>query len=225
MGTYGGFAPGAERYGGGNRRLQRIVESLNAQRGDAYDTTGTSTVYADNMAVARSIDGAWSTNTRLANIADPERTTELARWERILAIVPGANDSDQTRRARIRERRARTGRMPTSQSIADDVRRACGDVFVTIHHLTTANARVFWPGGTQDPDSPWYSTVAYVAVELRIPAAMSTGEFLDRTAPLAEIMDGRLPAWVTWGWFIEPSTGTGFILDDEHNLDAEAFDE
>ena len=220
MGTYGGLAPGAERYGGGNRRLQRIIESLNAQRGDAYDTTETSTVYADNMAVARSIDGAWATNTRLANITDPARTTELARWERILAIVPGANDSDQTRRARIIDRRARTGKMPTSQSIADDIRAICGNTFVGIHHLTVDNAVTYWPGGTPDADAPWYSTIAYIAIELTIPNGMGLGEFLDTIAPMSEMLDGRLPAWVTWAWFI----GSGFILDDEHNLDAEAFD-
>lgn len=225
MGTYGGLAPGAERYGGGNRRLQRILEALNRARGTAYDVSFDSNVYAENMAVARAIDNAWGTNQRLGRLADPASTSDVPRWERILGTVPNITATEIERRAFIVDRFARAGVPPTLQEVVDELTAALGPMFVAIHHLTPATAVTWWPGGTPNPDAPWYSTIAYIPVEVTQPVGMSDGEFVDRLSVLAPVLDGRLPAWVTWDWYVlDSSLALGFILDDPKNLDREAFD-
>lgn len=143
----GPFTPG-ERYGAGEGNsdaplLQRVFESIAAQRGDAYDQTTLSKVGAENMAYARAVtfDG-WGTNQRLANGFDPQRMTlasgMLPRWERIFGINPLPTDSEVVRRARIIAAWAKIGQTNAVQAVTDALSAALGPVFVGVNHQTYA---------------------------------------------------------------------------------------
>jgi len=195
MGEHGGLQPGVERYGGGNRRLQRIIESLNAQRGTAYNTDVTSTVYIDNAAAARGIDAAWATNARVAAICDPYRTPLLERWEKILALPSTGTESE--RRARFAELLSRHGKEPTESALVVAISAALGPVFVALEHIPLTDALVYWPGGTPNADFPWMSTVAHLLVHVEASPGMSEGQFYDAVGGLFQLMDARVTAWDT----------------------------
>ena len=147
MPNFGGFAPGAERYGGATPTLQRVLESLNANRGSAYNTTNTSTVWVENMAIARAITDFWDQNQRLSYQNDPFRmTVTLARWETILGLSPLPTDTPIERRARVQSRFKRTGQRVFTQYVSDQLKAVLGPVFVkTIHLQPGVDATSWWP--------------------------------------------------------------------------------
>lgn len=241
MPAFGGQNPGYERYGGGTPNLKRLVDSLNSQRGTAYNTDQSSNVYAENMAYARAINHAWSDNNRLANQWDAQRMTDfLPRWEKIFGIVPDPLDSLQARRAVIANAFLRLGQQPGYQAVYDACLAAVGsDVFVGIVHTTSAagvngpavvwtpDTTPAWPVGNVDPSHvlTWYSNIAHVLIQVQQPASMGDAEFSGRVGKLWPILDSFLPAWVTWDWFkVIHAGGTvkGFFLDEE-NLNVEVF--
>ena len=228
MPTFGGMSPSPIRYGGGIPSLQRIIESLASQLGTAYDTEDTDgIVYLELMAEARCIQAMWSQNARMANQWQAARMTDfLERWERIYKIPVFFSDTLVERRARVGVAQARVGRSD-GPAVYDVCSTILGTAFVAIVHTTSAAAVVWtptgWPMGSHGTTN-WYSTVAHVAVKVTQPSSMSDAEFYDRTAALMVALDGVLPAWVTFDWYREGGFGAGFYLDDEHNLDNEAFD-
>lgn len=231
MPAHGGLTPGFERYGGGAPGLKRILESLNAARGSAYDTSATSTVYAENLAIARAIAESWSTNARMANQWDTARMTDfIPRWEKIYGLYPLPSDTPTDRRKRIAAAAARVGKQPNYQYAFDLVKAALGACFVSILHTpsTDPHAIVIWPGaGNTTPTVAWYSSVAYVAVLVQQPAGMNDGAFYGTVGQIYPILDGILPAWVTFDWIRRDIHGggvAGFWLDDANDLDNEGFD-
>ena len=235
MPQYGGRCPFPRRWGGGGvgipgkNRLALILDSLNAQLGTAYDVTLGSTVYARNMALARGLNAVWASNGRLANQWNPPRMSEfLSRWEAIYGIYPAPGASDSARRVAIGKAAARLGQSPTLQQVIDLLTVELGPVFVGMVHTSSAQAYVItppsWPVGVQDAVRDWLSTVAYVAIQVTQPAGMDDGTFYQTAARVYSVLDPILPAWVTFAWFRNASTGVkNFILDDPHNLDNEAF--
>jgi hypothetical protein len=143
----GGLHPHPKRTGGGAPLLQRVVESLDQQRGTGIDTSPQSPAHAENMAMARAITAMWGTNGRLANQSDPDRMTGtcLSRWEKILGIPVNPLDPDTVRRARVKTIRARIGVRQAIQSMNDALVAALGAVFVQIELLTPATANTQWP--------------------------------------------------------------------------------
>ncbi len=237
MGVHGGLAPYPERYGAGSKRLERILRALNNARGTAYDTSQTSNVYAENMALARALDAAWSTNQRLANQWDPERiTTSLARWEKILGLHPYVTDTDAERRARIADRLLHVGVPKTHQEVYDRLHDVLGaDVFVAVRYIDINNAVRFFPGSIPagPEEDSWYATIAHILVHVQKPDAMTEGEFYEKVKDVHRVMDAIAPAWATWDWYRngEGHSGlwaedaeAGFFLDDDHNLDNQIFD-
>lgn len=243
----GGFSPGPERYGGGDGNgsaplLQRVFESIAAQRGDAYDQTVNTAVGVENMALARALtfDG-YGANTRLANQFLPSKMTAdglLPRWEVILNVPPLPGDTEPVRRARVAAALARIGQPNTHQPIVDALTSALGELFSgTIQYDTPDNAVSIWPGWTSGPGGPptdtvpWYSTIDRIQVELLVPPAYQTptgGPNAAWWAALnvgAAVLDVMLPAWVVWQFFVESSHGDDcFYLDEASgNLDLEIF--
>ncbi len=234
---FGGFHPFPKRFGGSTRRLQRIVESLNSQRGTAYDTTQSSYVYAENMAAGRAIDNAWSTNQRLGNQWQSARmTTLLPRWEKILQVYPLTSDTDTDRRVRVATKRARVGTMPTQGAMISELEAAVGDVFEAVEYIDVDDANIHvpdgtYPFGTVAAGSPWSSTVAHILIRTSKPAAYTEGQYYEAVAPIHPIMDAIAPAWVTFDWYrLEVGGLAGFYLDhpvaagDTPNLDNMVFD-
>ena len=231
MPVHGGLTPGFERYGGGAPGVKRILEALNAARGSAYDTSATSTVYAENLAIARAIAESWSTNARMSNQWDANRMTDfIPRWEAIYGLYPLPTDTPVERRARIAIAAARAGKQPNYQTVFDLLRAALGTTFVSIIHTlsTDPHAAIIWPGASNvTPTVDWYSSVAYVAVLVKQPAGMNDGQFYNAIGQMYPILDGVLPSWTTFDWIRRDIHGggvAGFWLDDLPNLDNEGFD-
>lgn len=228
MPSFGGLHPLPMRMGGGITVLQRIVESLSSQLGTAYDSEDRDgIVYLELLAEARCIAAMWSQNARLANQWQGARMSDfLERWERIYKLPVFPSDTLSMRRARVSVAQARVGGAD-GPAVLDVCTTILGSAFVSIVHTTSAGAVVWtptgWPMGSHGTLT-WYSTVMHVAVKVTQPSSMDAAEFYDRTAALMVALDGILPAWVTFDWFRESGLGAGFYLDQDANLDNEAFD-
>lgn len=242
MPRFGGLCHYPNRFGGkgpSGVRLEGFLNSLNQARGDAYDTSATSNVYAENFAAARVINDIWSTEARFANQWDAARmTTNLPRWEKILGLSPLPSDSDTTRRLRVGNLFSRTGQSPFTSYLAVQLAALLGPVFVAVEYISYANARMTspdntYPWGIVVAGSPWSSTTAHILVRTRIPAGYREADFQSAIGLIAPFMEALLPAWSTFDWYRPggtsinvvggPSAG-GFYLDDGQNLNFEVFD-
>jgi len=238
----GGLSPSPERSGGGRPTIGRVLDSLVAQLGSAYDGSTNTTVWAYAIAYARAIAELYSTNLRLSHQWDPARMTDfLPRWEVILGLHPAPTDTVVARRAAVGLAMSRIGKRPTYQAVVDQLTAVLGPVPFSIVHGSSATANVWtpiiWPMGSHPTGSTftpamapyvqplpgWYSTVAEITIIVSKPAGIGDGDFYTRLGAIHTVLDPLLPAWVTWNWIrqdIHP--GAGFFLD-EPNLDAEGF--
>lgn len=153
MPAYGGYSPGAERYGGAKPTVRTLLEALNAARGTAFDISETSPAWCESMALARCIAEVYDTNERLGNQFDPWRTCLLERWEKICNLAVGQNDTEAARRARLAAHVARTGTTPSYQTIYDLVEGLIDPIPFEIVHTAPGDAGVIahWPAA-------WYVT-------------------------------------------------------------------
>lgn len=242
MPRFGGLCHYPNRFGGKGIygvRLEGILNGLNQARGDAYDTSTSSNVYAENLAIARVLNDIWSTNARLANQWDASRmTTNLGRWETILGISPSPSDSDSTRRARIGATFARTGQSPFTSYLSTQLSAILGSVFVSVEYISYANARITvpdatYPWGSVFPGAPWSSTTARILIRTAIPTGYRETDYQAAIALMVPFLEAVAPAWITYDWYRPgpvsvsvvggPSAG-GFYLDDTRNLGFEVFD-
>jgi hypothetical protein len=223
----GKYAPFPERYGGlGNQAkptIRVLADALGKARGTAYDTTEGGTVEVRDWGVARALWEGWETNDRLARVTDVRRVAGamLGRWEAILAKPPEPGDTIVARQSRLVDIQRREGQTPHQQYVLDRLTELLGDILVQVHHIAPADAVMYWPGGTELPGYPWYSTVCYLPVQVQRPTGFTWPDFFGRIGKLAALLDDILPAWITFDWFLTE----GFILDEENNLDGAAFDE
>ena len=235
---FGGFHPYPRRFAGGKPQIKVVHDSLNAQRGTAYDATNSeTTVWLENHAIARAItfDG-WGTNTRLANQRDPLRMTDmLPRWERIFKIVPSPSASDAARRLVVLRRFERFGKTSNHARLTTALAEQLGDFFVAVEYIPLAVANVnvpdgTYPWGTPNALVPWSSTVAHVLVLLQKPTGASEGQFYEEAGKVKPLLDPIMPAWCTISWYRAPELGApisiaggpsmaGFYCDNAHNLD------
>ena len=159
---YGGMTPYPRRYGGKGPglRLEATLNSLNLARGTAYDTTQSSVVYAENMAIARALNAGWATNARLGAAFDPQRLTGtmIPRWEKIMAIVPSPTDDDATRRARLVANWQRWGQNFNTSLLVNTVTTLLGSTLVAVQFTDVAGATSYWPAGQLNATNnmwPW----------------------------------------------------------------------
>lgn len=241
MGKFGGMTPFPRRFGGGKPRVQIILESLNADRGTAFDASNSNTtVYVNDMAIARAISAAWGTNQRLANMWLPTRmsTDVLERWETIFNLHPAPTDSEDTRRGRVENLLARFGQGAIHSRLQAELSEALGSAFVAVEYISYANAVITVPDGTYPWGSvaagaPWSSTTAHILVRMQKPSGWTEKQFYDAAGQVPLILDPIMPVWTIADWYRPgpvsvsvsggPSAG-GIYLDDDHNLDNEVFD-
>jgi|GEM_PF-3162123 len=242
MPRFGGLCPYPSRFGGKGPYgvlLEGILNGLNQGRGDAYDVTSTSNVYAENLAIARVLNDIWSTNARLSNQWDAARmTTSIGRWEKILGINPLPTDSDTTRRTRIAGIFSSTGQSPFTSYLTTQLASLLGPVFVAVEYISYANARITVPDGTYPwgmvaIGAPWSSTTAHILIRTKLPTGYREADFRAAVGLIPMFMDAVGPAWIDFDWYRPgavnvnvvggPSAG-GFYLDDVPNLDFEVFD-
>lgn len=241
--SFGGYRPYPRRFGGGKPRLEIIHESLNAQRGSAFDASNPDTiVWLENMAIARALcfDG-WGTNERLSYQWDPDRMTDmLPRWEKIFRIVPPPTANGNERRAVIRARFRRFLDVTALHSrLYTKLSEVLGPAFYAIEYISVANAVVHvpdatYPWGTVAAGFPWYSTVAHMLVRLQKPTGWTEGDFYEAAGKVAPTLDPIVPAWLTFDWYRASECGApiavvggpsaaGFYLDCPHNLGNQVF--
>jgi hypothetical protein len=236
------MSPYPKRYGGGGSRVKFILDSLNADRGTAYDATNRlTTVYVENMCIARALSAAWGTNERLGNLWVPTRASMdiIARWERIMALSPLPTDTDFDRRAHVAALFARFGQATLSARITTILTAALGASFVAVEHISYANANILVPDATYPwgafvpGSSSWSSTSARILVRMTKPAGWTEYDFYAAAGLVVTLIDPILPVWSTVDWYRPgpinvnvsggPSAG-GFYLDDANNLDNEVID-
>ena len=242
MGTYGGFSPQPERYGGGKRRVEYILDALlqSDQAEIGLDTTPANQssppnpVWIEEVATARAINAAWNTNERGANEFDPRKTMSmLPRWEKIFGIVPLATDSLSVRRARVTFFFQALGKSPTYGQINDDLKYlgttpdGQNSAYVGLVHTSSATGPLYYPGSPfanpYDPNGTttfgvslvdWWSAVLNLSVQVTQPAGMPGTVFSDLVGAMGAYLDGALPAWMTFCFFqLNYAAGPGFFLD------------
>lgn len=209
----GGWSPSPERTGGGDAGtgttlLQRVFESLAAQRGDAYDQTINSAVGVENLAYARALvyDGYFA-NQRLANNCLPSRATlaagTLQRWELILATPPLPSDSEIVRRARVVAAWARIGEPNSIQPMIDALQAVLGPLYIGIVHQNLGNALTYvngvsYPIGTPTT-APTFAVsgtptgVYYIAINITVTGGYGVGTFqwyLDGVLQATDLITG-----------------------------------
>ena len=224
MPNLGGYCPLPLRLGGGESTVRVIYESLNNGLGSAYDTTDASTVTAETSADARTIEALWSANARLTNQWDPRRMTDfIGRWEKIFALVPAVDDSDNTRRTRLAAKFQALGGplYATTELICSTI---LGDAYIGVEYTSLADSHSNWPGGTPPQPDMWSSTVAHILVRVEQPANATVVEFLGLLNETMAFLGDFLPAWVTFDWGLYADNDTNGFYLDENNLDYQTFD-
>lgn len=240
MPSFGGFAPYPRRLGGGRTRLQEVLDTLNADKGTAFNTENTqSVVYAENMALARDISAAWGTNERLSKLWDARRMPldAIKRWEKILALAPAPEDNDQTRRERIEHSFSRFGKPSINNILSAALIEALGSAFVSIDYIDYAFASITVPDGSYPWGSvlegaPWSSNTARLLVRMQKPTGWREIDFYAAVGVLATELESALPVWATFDFYrpgpvsssVGGVTAAGFYLDDESNLDNQVLD-
>jgi hypothetical protein len=239
VGTYGGFAPQPERYGGGKRRAEHILDALSHSTTTeiGVDSSEGTEAWIEDFATARAIEAAWGTNERGANEFDPRRTQSmLARWETILGALPLPEDRPPAQRERLEFKWQALTKRPTRQQMVDDLAEIAGGVFVEFTTTSSTTGPSYYPGSPfSNPYTAtgatvfgdivdWWSNVLHLAVQVVRPAGMTALDYADNLAAMNLYLDGALPAWVTWSTYQLAHAGAvGFYLD-EADLDLEAFD-
>jgi hypothetical protein len=215
----GGFAHLPVRLGGGEPRVETIYNSLNQARGTAYDTTDESNVTAETLAQARAIDAAWGANERMSLQTDPRRMSDfLSRWEKILRLHPGPDDTVVARRSAVQVKfLAWIG----PAGLEDLVAEIAGDSFIGIELTALADSVPRWPPNGY-PNN-FTSNCAHILVRVRFGANQTMAEFWDMRARLSRTLADFLPAHMTFdiGTY-RVGGGTGFFLD-ERNLNYSTF--
>ena len=238
-GTYGGFSPQPERYGGGRRNIEFILDHLlqSDVQEVGLDVTHGSCVWVEEVATARAINSAQNTNERGANEFDPRRMQSmLPRWETIFGVVPPLNSTLPLRRKAITFKFNALGKSPTPGQIMDDLTYLAttsdgeSTIFVGITNTSSATGPSYFPGssfpnpyvigGATVVGSlvDWWSAVLNVCVNVVMPAGMSETVYNDLIGAMSSYLDGTLPAWCTFCF----AQSTGFFLD-QANLSVEAF--
>lgn len=230
----GNFNPSPLTTGAEKGRLEEVLlaDGLDAD-GTALAKDVDSFVWAERNAEARALAYLWHLNRRMANQWDPRRMTDfLPRWEKILGLRPLAGATDVARRAAVLAKMQLFGQPGTQQVLTDLLHTLFDELGIFVGIVNTSSAVAVGtvpggatvPGGVTLPDGDWYSSIAHLAIETVQPDGVDDPTFYDAVGQIAQAIDGIVPAWVTFDWFLDGSHGAGFYLDEEKNLDNQRFD-
>jgi hypothetical protein len=144
------FRTGAEK----GQAIETLLQSLNQELGTtyaAYFPEGTNTiVWVENYTVAKAANDLWESNQRLVNQFDPNRMSVfIPRWETILGLVPGPNDSLTDRKKKIADKFSLWSSPPTFQGVSDHIKNIIGNIFVELEPGDVTQGSV--PGGAIVP--------------------------------------------------------------------------
>lgn len=184
--------------GGSTRRITRIYDALIANRGDAVTTEQGTIAGGEIVADARLLSLAdRAIDRRVVQGQDPRKLTNprLARWESVLGITRGVNDTDLVRRLRVASRL-----LANADAGSGGISRIAQEAFAPwatqVHYHDAATAMVAWPGTGEDTE--WTSSVALITVEYIRPSGATDAECEPRVAACLASLDENLPAWTTF---------------------------
>jgi hypothetical protein len=195
---------------------------LQDARGSAYSKELSGLVHVENQALARAHAARWRDAERLAANANPATAYEKAEeWRQTLGVRPRDGDTPERLRTRCAARLL-AARGATRQSIDDAVSALLGSVYVKTWRyygtdLATPPTNTYWPtinpgnSGNDLGGGAWYSDRSHMVVEVTQPSDVGLAEFLDKVDQAYELLDLRLPAWVTFDWAL--NVEDGFTLD------------
>lgn len=225
------FAP-SSRYA----QLVAIHQSLLDARGTAYDTSYGTAVWGECLSQARVIFEGWETLRRMSVQRDPDRMTDmLPRWEAILKLAVPFGSSFNARRAVVKRKLQQIAASMTVAGLNQLLAQIYPNIFQAIvrahSDATPPNAQLAHlpggltvPGGVTLTDGAFTSSIYAVLVNVAQPAWMTDSAFYREAKSLYEWVTPVFASHGVIDWFRNASDATeSFMLDDEHNLDNQAF--
>lgn len=195
-------------FGGGESTIDVVHEALLDAYAPGWDVSDEGDKTAEAYMQALAVTFIWTANRRMANQAQPLKMIEaLTLWEEATRLRPTVNDRPRDRRRRL----AAKMRGLVSSTLAD-IEGACvellGPNFVALHTTAPEAEIVYWPG--QNPGPPgfeWSSNRCAIHVEVSR-SGMTSSAFDAAVGELERLLDGMVPAWMTFNWH----TGMGFAV-------------
>jgi len=237
----GGYSPAPHQFGGASgTSLEGLQDTIAASMGGGLTNDPQTLLWAENHASARVWLDLYGLVDRLANQWDPYRITDfLPRWEAILGITPPRGSSLADRRREVLIRQILIGKGTVISALQDFLTLALNGIFDTIEYTDADTPDRYCPGGGAIPGgptlldgnalgsdmSPYYTRVGYIVVKVKKPGDISEEEFYRRVSTMYNTVGGLIAGWVGWDWVRESPQGPGFFLDEDLNLDNQAFDE
>lgn len=228
----GAYNPSPMQFGAEiNKIIELIQQGVEQAQGTALATERGTIAWVENHATARVLADLAKAAIRLGNQWDPEKMTDfLPRWEKILGIIPLSSATMNERREEVALKLSLTGEAPTYQVVYDFLSELLGDLFVDLIHTSSTESIGAVPGGITIPggvtlsNGDWFSSIAYLAIQVQKPANVTDKEFYPQVGKIYRYLNILLPAWCTFDWFLDGIHGAGFYLDEEYNLDNQRFD-
>lgn len=193
-----GRSPFPRRWGGQKHPVELEHEALLDALTPYLDVTADSEVYPEALAQALGVTVAWVAAGRARCSLIPARMLEtLTSWETACRTRPSSSDDVQVRRARVASRlRGLIGVTVGDMSAA--LEELLGASFVQLVFVPVAGEVVYWPGINPGPPGfEWTSNRAIVGVQVQ-QGALTDTEFLQQKARAAELIDGMIPAWMSY---------------------------
>jgi len=193
-------------FGGPESALDTAHEALLDAYAPAWDVADESEKCADAYAQALAVSFVWAANKRLANQGQPRKMLEfLTTWEEATRQIPAVSDKANTRRRRVAAKlRGIAG------NTLDDIEAACRELldsaFTALLTTQAVDELVYWPAMNPGPPGfEWCSNRCAIRVQLD-KGNLGNGDFDRLVGELSRVLDGQIPAWMTFAWFV----GDGF---------------
>ena len=212
FGAYGGFP---FEFGGSDGVHEAEHMALLDELAPGWDVSEGTQVWNECYAHARAVTTIWYLSDRLKNEVLPLRMlSNLEEWEAATGLRVVDGDTDIARRQRLAAKlRGLAG------NTISDIQGACTAVFGAsfLGLINAADVIAYWPGGPEiagvtcapgPPGLEWSSNRVALAVQVTRDG-LAAGVFEDKLAALAEVLDGMLPAWMTY----QIGTGSEFVTN------------
>ena len=214
--------------GGGHRTVTQVYDKINASIGTAIAHEDGTYQDMQTKAEARAVALIHRATDRRFNQADPTKlSTLLERWETILKIVPGPDDTQWTRRRRVAARLRRD-----NSALPAGILSLCEQAFspwaVTIETVAkeSTGVRLTWTGTTPASTAAitatnfWTSNIGHFVVQYFRPASATEEDVTTRRSACLDALYEFAAVWTTFSLTETPAYGPvgsanvmGFFLD------------
>lgn len=197
-------------FGGGESAVDTVHEALLDAYAPAWDVSDEGDKSAEAYAQALAVSFVWAANRRLSNQGQPRKMLEfLTTWEEATRLRGAIVDRAMARRHRLAAKlRGIAGN--TLSDIEAACRELLGPVFIALRTTPDADEIVYWPGMNPGPPGfEWSTNRCTLRVQLD-KGNLGDAEFDQLVGELSRVLDGQIPAWMTFVWFV----GEGFHVGE-----------